>query len=277
MADEVRYGGTQLLIDKVSLALGGRLILREVTAEIKDVIRPGATQGQVVALLGPSGIGKTQLLHIIAGLRPPDLGRVLVPFDARTFQEVDRGLVGMVYQNYPLFEHRTVMGNLVLAAQQQGCRGLEVKARVFEMLDRFDLASYGMHYPAQLSGGQRQRVAIAQQLLCGEHLLLLDEPFSGLDPVMEDHVCKLIQELAAADELNTILVVTHDVTAAAAVADHIWLMGRDRDAKGGIIPGARIVQVYDLIALGLCWHPDLVLTAGFGGFVSEIKARFRTL
>jgi ABC-type nitrate/sulfonate/bicarbonate transport system ATPase subunit len=93
-------------------------------------------------------------------------------------------------------------------------------------------------YPAQISGGQRQRIAIAQQLLCSEHFLLMDEPFSGLDLVMEAKVCELINEIACLDELNPIIVVTHDVTAAATVADHLWLMGRDRGASGNIIPGA---------------------------------------
>jgi polar amino acid transport system ATP-binding protein/sulfate transport system ATP-binding protein len=139
------------------------------------------------------------------------------------------------------------------------------------MLDQSQL------YPAQVSGGQRQRIAIAQQLLCSEHFLLMDEPFSGLDLVMEAKVCELINEIACLDELNTIIVVTHDVTAAATVADHLWLMGRDRDASGNVIPGARIQETYDLIERDLCWHPGIANSAAFLEFVREVKERFQTL
>src|SRR5438034_11317076 len=85
----------------------------------------------------------------------------------------------------------------------------------------------------------------------------MDETFSGHDVVMEANVCELINEIACLDELNTIIVVTHDVTAAATVADHLWLMGRDRDPGGNFIPGARIQETYDLIDRDLCWHPEL--------------------
>ena len=91
----------------------------------------------------------------------------------------------------------------------------------FELEDKFNL------YPAQLSGGQRQRCAIIQQILCSEHFLLMDEPFSGLDLLMLEKTCELITKVADMDDLNTIIVVTHDVTAACSVADHLWLMGRD--------------------------------------------------
>src|SRR5256884_4871141 len=112
--------------------------------------------------------------------------------------------------------------------------------KVLKYLRRLDMVDQAQLYPAQISGGQRQRIAIAQQLLCSDHFLLMDEPFSGLDVIMEAKVCELINEIACLDELNTIIVVTHDVTAAASVADHIWLMGRDRDERGTIIPAARI-------------------------------------
>src|SRR5205807_3194202 len=78
-------------------------------------------------------------------------------------------------------------------------------------------------------------------------------------------------------ELNTIIVVTHDVTAAATVSDHMWLMGRDRDEKGEIIPGARIQETYDLIERDLCWHPDITSSPRFVEFVTEVKERFKTL
>ena len=95
-----------------------------------------------------------------------------------------------------------------------------------ELLNEFELADKYNLYPAQLSGGQRQRCAIIQQILCSEHFLLMDEPFSGLDLIMLEKTCELIAKVADMDDLNTIIVVTHDVTAACSVADHLWLMGR---------------------------------------------------
>src|SRR5712691_12784417 len=247
------YGKTLLKIENVSLEYDGRPILKNVSAEIKDITRPDCTQGQVVGFLGPSGIGKTQLFRIIAGLNQPTSGHVLVN---STLTPVKAGMVGVVAQNYPLFENRTIYSNLLLAAIQMERSHEAAHQKVMQYLKRLDMLDQSQLYPAQISGGQRQRVAIAQQLLCSEHFLLMDEPFSGLDVVMEAKVCELINEIACLDELNTIIVVTHDVTAAATVADHLWLMGRDRDG-GNFIPGARIQETYDLIERDMCWHPEI--------------------
>jgi len=265
---------TLLKIDNVCLSFDGKVVLRDVNAEIRDIVRDNCTTGQVVGFLGPSGIGKTQLFRIIAGLNQPTSGRVLVN---SSLTPVKAGMVGVVAQNYPLFENRTIFSNLILAARQRAQAGQTARERALEYLRRLDMLDCAQLYPAQISGGQRQRIAIAQQLLCSEHFLLMDEPFSGLDVVMEAKVCELINEIANLDELNTIIVVTHDVTAAACVADHIWLMGRDRDAKGNIIPGARIQETYDLIERDLCWHPGITNSPAFLEFVREVKDRFKTL
>jgi ABC-type nitrate/sulfonate/bicarbonate transport system ATPase subunit len=267
------YGNTLLKVDHVSLSYADKVILRDVNAEIRDIVREGRTTGQVVGFLGPSGIGKTQLFRIIAGLNQPTSGQILV---TSRLTPVKAGMVGVVAQNYPLFENRTIFSNLLLAAKQMEKNG-EAHERVIKYLKRLDMLDQSQLYPAQISGGQRQRVAIAQQLLCSEHFLLMDEPFSGLDLVMEAKVCELINEIASLDELNTIMVVTHDVTAAATVADHLWLMGRDRDAAGNVIPGARIQETYDLIERDLCWHPEITNSTRFLEFVREVKERFQTL
>jgi len=268
------YGETLLKIDHVSLSYDDKIILRDVNAEIRDIVREGRTQGQVVGFLGPSGIGKTQLFRIVAGLNHPTSGQVLVN---STLTPVKAGMVGVVAQNYPLFENRTIFSNLQLAANQMEQRHEAAHEKVLKYLKRLDMLDQSQLYPAQISGGQRQRVAIAQQLLCSEHFLLMDEPFSGLDVVMEAKVCELINEIACLDELNTIIVVTHDVTAAATVADHLWLMGRDRDASGNFIPGARIQETYDLIERDMCWHPEITNSPKFLEFVREVKERFQTL
>ena len=274
MPERCTYAETLLKIDHVGLSYEDKVILRDVNAEIRDIVREGHTQGQVVGFLGPSGIGKTQLFRIIAGLNHPTSGQVLVN---STLTPVKAGMVGVVAQNYPLFENRTIFSNLMVAANQMEKSHDKAHEKVTKYLQRLDMVDQAQLYPAQISGGQRQRIAIAQQLLCSEHFLLMDEPFSGLDLVMEAKVCELINEIACLDELNTIIVVTHDVTAAATVADHLWLMGRDRDAAGNILPGARIQETYDLIERDLCWRPGITNSPGFLEFVREVKERFQTL
>ena len=274
MPERCTYGDTLLKIDHVSLAYEDKVILRDVNAEIRDIVRAGHTQGQVVGFLGPSGIGKTQLFRIIAGLNHATSGQVLVN---STLTPVKAGMVGVVAQSYPLFENRTIFSNLMVAAKQMEKTHEAALQKVTNYLQRLDMMDQAQLFPAQISGGQRQRIAIAQQLLCSEHFLLMDEPFSGLDLVMEAKVCELINEIACLDDLNTIIVVTHDVTAAATVADHLWLMGRDRDSAGNILRGARIQETYDLIERDLCWRPGITNSPGFLEFVREVKERFQTL
>ena len=267
-------GKTLLKIDNVCLEYDGRPVLRNVNAEVRDIIVPGRIQGQVVGFLGPSGCGKTSLFRIIAGLNPPTSGRVSVSsFD----RPVRAGEVGVVAQSYPLFEHRTVLGNLLLAAMQKEKDSKVAHDKVLALLKEFGLDDKFDLYPAQLSGGQRQRCAIIQQILCSEHFLLMDEPFSGLDLLMLEKTCELISKVADMDDLNTIIVVTHDVTAACSVADHLWLMGRDSDSSGNKLPGSRIVKEYNLIERDLCWQPGIITKAQFTDFVREVKEEFRRL
>jgi polar amino acid transport system ATP-binding protein/sulfate transport system ATP-binding protein len=267
-------GKTLLKIDNVSLEYDGRPVLRDVNAEVRDIIVPGRVQGQVVGFLGPSGCGKTSLFRIIAGLNAPTSGRVTVnSFD----RPVRAGEVGVVSQSYPLFEHRSVLGNLMLAAMRKEKDSRVAHDKVMAFLKEFGVEDKFNLYPAQLSGGQRQRCAIIQQILCSEHFLLMDEPFSGLDLLMLEKTCELITKVADMDDLNTIIVVTHDVTAACSVADHLWLMGRDSDSNGNKLPGSRIVKEYNLIERDLCWQPDIITRPQFTDFVREVKEEFRRL
>lgn len=267
------YKDTLLTIDQVDLSLendsGVHQILRNVSAEIKDIVQPGNIRGQIVGFLGPSGMGKTQLFRVIAGLQKPTAGQVLVNAEKTP---VTNGLVGVVAQDYPLFRHHSVMKNLELAAAKGGYSKSDGRAKAMEMLQRFGLEQQVRHFPAQLSGGQRQRVAIIQQLLCSNYFLLMDEPFSGLDPIALKELCNVIVEIASLDEKNTIIVVTHDVPAALTVADTLWLLGRERKRETGeLLPGARIVKTINLIDEGLAWTEDIKTKPRFADLVREIE------
>ncbi len=274
MSAAYEYGATILEATGVSLTLGGRPILRDLSLAVKDLRRPGSVTGQVVGLLGPSGIGKTRFFRILAGLDAPTAGNVLIGEQRRP---VERGMVGVVAQNYPLFAHRSVLGNLLVAGRQAGLSTDAARSKARAFLKRFGLEDRAGLNPSQLSGGQRQRVAIAQQFMCSEHFLLMDEPFSGLDPIAVGHVSELIVEVANLHELNTIIVVTHDISAAIEVADTLWLMGRDRDESGRIVPGARIQGTYDLVERGLAWRKGIATEPAFMELQREIVARFPSL
>ena len=267
------YADPILTLDNISLSIHGEVILRDINARILDVIRPDMHQGQVVGFYGRSGIGKSVLCRIMAGLMAPSSGRV----DVGLAQEpVRSGMVGFVQQRYPLFGHRTLFDNLLVAAQRKHAPEA-ARQHVETYLERFGLAAHRRKFPALLSGGQRQRAAIAQQLLCSDHLILLDEPFSGLDVAMIDEVKRIIVEVTTMDELNTVIIVSHDLTTTTALSDTLWLLGRERDASGQFLPGATISprHQYNLAQRGLAWHPEVEAEPEFAQFVAELKEEIR--
>lgn len=264
---------TLLQIDKISFAHGSTSVLRDVDLTIKNLVRPELQQGQVGALLGPSGVGKTTLLRLLAGLETPDAGTICLADE----KPIRRGQIGVVAQHYPLFAHRTVLSNLIVAGKQAHLGGREARDKALELLERFDLREQAQQYPAQLSGGQRQRCAIAQQFMGCDGFLLLDEPFSGLDIIAQEAIIRFIAEMSSRDEKMTFIVITHDIAAAMQIADTIWLLGRDRDETGAIIPGARIQERYDLAQRGLAWRPNIAQLPEFDELRHEIRAKFATL
>jgi NitT/TauT family transport system ATP-binding protein len=267
-ANDVLFKATDL-----TLRLGGNLILENLAFDIIDRVRPGVVTGQIVALLGPSGVGKTRLLRIMAGLDEADHGDV---YDGKGVP-LQAGQVGVVFQNYILLRHRTVLGNLVTAGVMNGMKREIARDKAAQLLARFGLGERAGFYPMQLSGGQRQRVAIAQQLVSQKTLLLMDEPFSGLDPAALDEVVKLLVQVRDMDELNTLFIVTHDIRTALKVADTVLMLGRDRTPEGKPSSGAHIKEKIDLVELGLAYRDDLDADPKFLDLEHRIKAEFSTL
>lgn len=179
---------------------------------------------EILALLGPSGSGKTTLLRLIAGFEKPDEGRISI--GDRMVVDVansvwvaaeDRG-VGMVFQDYALFPHLTVAQNIRFGLR--GTNKKERESRVNELLRLTELAGYADRYPHELSGGQQQRVALARALAPRPRVVLLDEPFNGLDPDLRPHmrreVARILRHLGTAG-----ILVTHDQEEALGMADQV--------------------------------------------------------
>jgi ABC-type nitrate/sulfonate/bicarbonate transport system ATPase subunit len=263
---------TLIKLDNVSLSFGDKVILKPISVEVKDIVREGCVTGQIIAILGPSGVGKTQLSRMLAGLHKPTTGAISVGNKL-----VEAGMVGMVAQNYPLFNHRTVIGNLLVALEHANITKQAAKDRVTEYLNRFDLLDKAYMYPASLSGGQRQRVSIIQEILCSEHYLILDEPTASLDIIASTKVAKLITTIANLHEENTIFIVSHDISTVCSIADQVWLLGRDKDENNKIIPGSYIKKQINLIERNICWRENISETKDFFDVLKEIKNDFINL
>ncbi len=261
-------GEVVLRVSDVSLRRGGTRVLERVSFAVVDRIREGAVTGQVVSLLGPSGIGKTSLLRVLAGLEQPERGEVIGAAGAK----LDARTVGLVFQHYPLLAHRTIEDNLVVAGRIGGLDEPRAKRRARELMERVGIDERARYYPAQLSGGQRQRAAVAQQLVLPRRVLLLDEPFSGLDPAALSDVTALVTEVANEHELNTVVIVTHDVRAALRVSDTIVLLGRSANDSG---MGASVRATFDLVDLGLAWEHGAKAPHAVAELEHEIELRFR--
>lgn len=238
-------------------------VLSDVNLTIHNIpVKP-----QIVSILGPSGGGKTTLLRILAGLDKPDSGRVLIKDG--NLREVRLGDVGVVFQRYPLFDDRTVLQNLIEPAKNGGLSSEEAKAKALKSLEEFDLSKQASSYPMQLSGGQRQRVAIAQQIIQERRYVILDEPFSGLDPNNIQKVIRLLQQTAEQHTDNTFIIVTHDVTSALIISDTVCLLGKPNTSDSN--SGAYIVKEYDLIEESLAHRPDIEDLPRFQAIRKEIK------
>ena len=194
---------------------------------VLDNISEHIEQGEKVVIIGPSGSGKSTFLRCLNLLETPTSGRIVIEGEDVTASGCDinavRCKMGMVFQHFNLFPHKTALGNLTLAPVHTK-RMTKTEAEEFgmELLDRVGLADKANTYPAQLSGGQKQRVAIARSLAMRPHIMLFDEPTSALDPEMVGEVLDVMRGLA--DEGMTMLVVTHEMGFARDVGSRVLFM-----------------------------------------------------
>lgn len=260
------------------LSYGETCILRNINFNIRDVVRPGLQQGQVVSLIGRSGIGKTQLFRILSGLQQPSSGSITIrdwkptenaagSIEIYRERTVQPGDMGVIFQNYYQFGWRTVRQSLLLATRQNKSLAGREEEAIGHYTAQFDLSDMLHHYPQQLSGGQQQRVSIIQQLLKGSDFLLLDEPFSGLDSCVLDKVTELLLQVSLSDELKTLIIVSHDIATAIAISDTVLILGKEAGQ-----PGSTIVKEIDLIERDLAWKKDVKGEKGFAETIAEIKS-----
>jgi sulfate transport system ATP-binding protein len=179
--------------------------------------------GELVALLGPSGGGKSTVLRMIAGLTVPDSGAVLLHGADATRARVQDRAVGFVFQHYALFRHMTVRDNIAFGLSVRRRPRAEIAAAVSEMLELVQLGPLGERYPDELSGGQRQRVALARALAPRPSLLLLDEPFGALDAKVRGELREWIRRLRRERQITSVFV-THDQDEAMDLADRVIVL-----------------------------------------------------
>jgi sulfate/thiosulfate transport system ATP-binding protein len=205
-----------------------------------DCVNLEISHGSLIALLGPSGSGKSSLLRLIAGLETPDRGRIWLKGADATQQSVQERNIGFVFQNYALFKHLTVRQNIAFgleirassAKAKTKSAATKIEKKVEELLDLIQLSGLGNRYPAQLSGGQRQRVALARALAIEPQVLLLDEPFGALDARVRRDLRAWLRQLHDRVKVTTVFV-THDQEEAMEVADKIVIMNQGRIEQVG--------------------------------------------
>nr|WP_219950805.1 MULTISPECIES: amino acid ABC transporter ATP-binding protein [unclassified Salinibacterium] len=223
-----------VVIDHVNKHYGELHVLKDISTTIK--------RGEVVVVIGPSGSGKSTLCRAINRLETIDDGTITI--DGKLLPEEGSGLaklradVGMVFQSFNLFAHKTILENVTLGPRRvRKVSKAEADKHAMELLDRVGIGNQASKMPAQLSGGQQQRVAIARSLAMDPKIILLDEPTSALDPEMINEVLDVMVQLAK--DGMTMLVVTHEMGFARKAADRVIFM-----ADGEIVEEAEPEQFF---------------------------------
>ena len=197
----------------IKKSFGSLEVLKDISLQVEE--------GEVLSIIGPSGSGKSTLLRCATDLETPDSGEI-----------IKQGDVGLVFQNFNLFPHFSVLKNITDAPiRVQKRKKEEVYAQARTLLKQMGLADRENAYPFQLSGGQQQRVSIGRALCMNPKILFFDEPTSALDPELTSEILKVIKDLAA--EHITMVIVTHEMTFARDISDHIIFMDKGLIAVEG--------------------------------------------
>ncbi len=223
-ADKLARGMPYIVAEKVTKSFGSHQVLKGVSTQF--------CTGEVTVIIGASGSGKSTLLRAINRLEPHDGGRITIDgvevTDNEATLQKQRCEVGMVFQQFNLFGHMTVLDNVTLAPRRiHKTPRAQANAKAMALLERVGMQAHAHKYPWQLSGGQQQRVAIARALAMEPQVMLFDEPTSALDPEMVQEVLDVMRQLAASG--MTMLVVTHEMAFAKEVADRVVFM------DGGVV------------------------------------------
>jgi thiamine transport system ATP-binding protein len=242
-----------LELDAVSVRLGGSDVVCDVSLAVED--------GSTVALLGPSGCGKTTLLRAIAGLQTIDRGQVRLDGVDLVGTPPHERNIGLMFQDYALFPHRDVVGNVEFGLRMRHMPAETRRARVQEVLALVGLQGFEHRSVSELSGGERQRVALARSLAPEPRVLMLDEPLGSLDRTRRDQLVLDLRELFTSQGL-TVIYVTHDQAEALALADHVAVINAGRIAQFAPPPE-------------LWAHPSSPFVARFLGFSNLVAVEVR--
>jgi spermidine/putrescine transport system ATP-binding protein len=213
--------GDRILLElkSVSKSYGATAVLEGIELAVRD--------GEFITILGPSGSGKTTILRMIGGFTAPSSGEIRLEDRDITQLPINRRPFNTVFQDYALFPHMTVAGNVGYGLMVRGRPRREVAKKVGEALELVQLGAFAGRYPGQLSGGQRQRVALARAIICEPRLILLDEPLAALDVELRKQMQLFLKHIQR-EIRTTFLFVTHDQEEAIAIADRICVMNFGR-------------------------------------------------
>lgn len=226
-----------------------------------DGLTLDVARGEALALLGPSGSGKTTALRLVAGLDEPDGGDILLAGRSLAGIPPERRGISLVFQRPLLFPHLSVLDNVAFSPRMAGASRAEARREAGRFLELVQLSGYGERSVRALSGGQEQRVALARALAAEPDVLLLDEPFSALDPRLRTEMHRLLSELRAVLE-PTIILVTHDQYEAAVVADTVAVL-----VDGQLLQRGTSQELYT--------HPASLIVSRFLGCINEIPGVVR--
>lgn len=226
--------------------MAGSIEVRDLVVSRGDfmlrVDRLSVAPREVFAILGETGAGKTVLMEAIAGAFPLESGQILLDGKDVESLPIQQRHLGIVYQDYALFPHMTVQENVAYGLRMNGCAPDEARERVARQLELFSIAHIADRYPGIISGGESQRAALARALVLEPEILLLDEPFSALDPTTKDRMYATVRDIHVRFDC-TIVFVTHDFNEAATLADRV----------GVVLDGSlRAVMAADELFSGCC-------------------------